>query len=57
MTGGSWVKTMDYSWKNLGDLPVQDLAPAVSISWNDATAFCEWLSDQTGDRYRLPTEA
>ncbi|WP_417393282.1 protein kinase domain-containing protein [Gimesia sp.] len=57
MTGGSWVKTMDYSWKNLGDLPVQDLAPAVSISWNDATAFCGWLSDQTGDRYRLPTEA
>ena len=21
MTGGNWVKTMDYSWKNLGDLP------------------------------------
>lgn len=57
MTGGSWVKTMDYSWKNLGDLPVQDQAPAVSISWNDATAFCDWLSDKTGDRYRLPTEA
>ncbi|QDT91989.1 bifunctional serine/threonine-protein kinase/formylglycine-generating enzyme family protein [Gimesia algae] len=57
MTGGSWVKTMDYSWKNLGDLPVQNQAPAVSISWNDATAFCEWLSDKTGDRYRLPTEA
>ena len=57
MTGGNWVKTMDYSWKNLGDLPVQDQAPAVSISWNDATAFCDWLSDKTGDRYRLPTEA
>lgn len=57
MSGGNWVKTMEYSWKNLGDLPVNDQAPAVSISWNDATAFCEWLSDQTGDRYRLPTEA
>ncbi|MCA9018946.1 MAG: SUMF1/EgtB/PvdO family nonheme iron enzyme, partial [Planctomycetaceae bacterium] len=57
MAGGNWVKTMEFSWKNLGDLPVQDQAPAVSISWNDATAFCDWLSDKTGDRYRLPTEA
>lgn len=27
------------------------------ISWNEATAFCEWLSKKEGKSYRLPTEA
>lgn len=31
--------------------------PVVGISWEDATAFCHWLTQQTGKRYRLPTEA
>jgi len=29
----------------------------VGVSWHDALAYCEWLSEQTGERYRLPTEA
>jgi len=57
MAGGGWGKSPDYSWKNLGDLPVRDQAPAVNISWNDAAAYCNWLSKKTGDVYRLPTEA
>ncbi|MGA8144387.1 MAG: SUMF1/EgtB/PvdO family nonheme iron enzyme [Candidatus Acidiferrales bacterium] len=31
--------------------------PVVAPSWFDAVAYCEWLSSQTGKRYRLPTEA
>jgi formylglycine-generating enzyme required for sulfatase activity len=31
--------------------------PVVRVSWNDAVAYAEWLSQQTGKRYRLPTEA
>lgn len=31
--------------------------PVVNVSWNDARAYAAWLSDQTGHRYRLPTEA
>lgn len=31
--------------------------PAVCVSWNDAVAYTQWLSQQTGERYRLPTEA
>ena len=31
--------------------------PVVGISWHDAVAYCEWLSKQTGQTYRLPTEA
>ncbi|NQU23942.1 MAG: SUMF1/EgtB/PvdO family nonheme iron enzyme, partial [Candidatus Nealsonbacteria bacterium] len=31
--------------------------PAIRVSWQRATAFCEWLSKKTGRRYSLPTEA
>jgi formylglycine-generating enzyme required for sulfatase activity len=31
--------------------------PVINVSWNDATAYAEWLSEQTGQTYRLPTEA
>ena len=27
------------------------------MSWNDAKAFCDWLSKEEGVKYRLPTEA
>ena len=27
------------------------------MSWNDAVAFCQWLSRKEGKAYRLPTEA
>jgi formylglycine-generating enzyme required for sulfatase activity len=30
---------------------------AASISYNQAVAFCAWLSKETGKPYRLPTEA
>ncbi len=31
--------------------------PVVGVSWQDAVAYCEWLSKKTSLRYRLPTEA
>ena len=31
--------------------------PVINVSWNDAAAYAAWLSDQTGARYRLPSEA
>ncbi len=31
--------------------------PAVCITWYDAVAFCQWLSQATGWEIRLPTEA
>ena len=31
--------------------------PAVAVSWHDAVAYCAWLSQATGDAWRLPTEA
>jgi formylglycine-generating enzyme required for sulfatase activity len=29
----------------------------VNVSWQDAADYCEWLSQETGRHYRLPTEA
>jgi len=31
--------------------------PVVKVNWNDAQAYVAWLSQRTGKRYRLPTEA
>ncbi|MDR4469808.1 MAG: SUMF1/EgtB/PvdO family nonheme iron enzyme [Nitrospira sp.] len=31
--------------------------PVINVSWEDANAYAQWLSQQTGERYRLPTEA
>jgi formylglycine-generating enzyme required for sulfatase activity len=31
--------------------------PAINVSWDDAKAYAQWLSQQTGTRYRLPSEA
>lgn len=43
----------------LADTPVfgNPDQPVVSVSWLDATVYCEWLTSITGESYRLPTEA
>jgi len=35
----------------------RDNRPVINVSWEDAVAYTEWLSKQTGQSYRLPTEA
>ena len=53
---GAFVKSASFrpwapGWK------VEMNHPVVWVTWNDATAFCEWLSRKEGKTYRLPTEA
>ena len=31
--------------------------PVINVSWDDAKAYCAWLSQVTGKPYRLPSEA
>ncbi|MBV5272226.1 MAG: SUMF1/EgtB/PvdO family nonheme iron enzyme, partial [Lamprocystis purpurea] len=31
--------------------------PVINVSWKDAVAYAVWLSKETGEHYRLPTEA
>lgn len=47
----------DASWRNDYAGALADLdQPVVHVSWNDAQAYVEWLSELTGQRYRLPSE-
>jgi formylglycine-generating enzyme required for sulfatase activity len=43
-------KTDDFGWGR-GTRPVTD------VSWEDASAFCSWLSQKTGKNIHLPSEA
>jgi sulfatase modifying factor 1 len=45
-----------FTWRHWG-IELSDQAPVVNVSWNDAVAFCEWLSRKEGKVYRLPSEA
>lgn len=54
--GSSWEKKSGASWKSPG-FNQDDNNPVTCVSWNDATAFHEWLSRAGGKKYRLPTEA
>ncbi|MCI0694486.1 formylglycine-generating enzyme family protein [candidate division KSB1 bacterium] len=44
------------SWKKPG-FPQTDKHPVTCVTWLDATAFCEWLSQELKQKIRLPTEA
>lgn len=35
----------------------KDTHPVIFVSWDDAYYYTKWLSKQTGQRYRLPTES
>ena len=39
------------------DYKQAETQPIVCISYYDAKSFCKWLSEQTGQHFRLPTEA
>jgi len=45
------------SWRATGSAAVSDNSPVTQVSWNDAAAFCKWLSERERGEYRLPIEA
>jgi formylglycine-generating enzyme len=51
-----WAQVKDRSWRNPG-FSQTDRHPVVCVSWNDARAFLDWLSQKSGKAFRLPTEA
>ncbi|MCP4700099.1 MAG: SUMF1/EgtB/PvdO family nonheme iron enzyme [Gammaproteobacteria bacterium] len=53
---GVWDYYEGLDWRNPG-FKQADGHPVVCVSWNDAAAYIRWLNEQTGEEYRLPTEA
>jgi len=52
---GEWKELRNANWYN-PRFSQTDNHPVVCVSWNDATSYTEWLSTQTRQTYRLPTE-
>lgn len=46
----------EFTWKNSG-WAATDNHPVVNVTWNDAKAFCAWLSKRENKTYGLPSEA
>lgn len=57
MTTLEWENAAGITYKNPGQFPMEPDTPVTLVSWNDAQAFCQWLSGITGRHFRLPTEA
>ena len=53
---GKWQRVKDANWRN-PYFPQTANQPVVCISWHDVMVYIEWLSQQTKQQYRLPTEA
>jgi formylglycine-generating enzyme required for sulfatase activity len=51
-----WSRLEGGSWRNPG-FPQSEDDPVVALSWHDAVEFCKWLSAETGQQFRLPSEA
>lgn len=60
--GKDWVNGRGVNWRcNAAGKPYtadeKKKFPVIYVSYNDATAYCRWLSARTGKSYRLPNEA
>jgi len=51
-----WESQSDVDWRAPG-FAQNDEHPVVGVSWHDAQRYLRWLSEKTGQTYRLPSEA
>ncbi len=59
--GKKWAEIKGANWRNPrgrgSDVSDKAEHPVTQVSWQDAVAYCRWLSEQTGQNWRLPSEA
>ena len=53
---GNCYMRENLNWRNL-DFEQNDDHPVVCVSWRDARAYVKWLSEKTGEQYRLLSES
>ncbi|MCY4384580.1 MAG: SUMF1/EgtB/PvdO family nonheme iron enzyme [Nitrospinae bacterium] len=51
-----WKQGRDITWREPG-FEQSESDPVVCVSWDDAKAYVKWLSEKTGQEYRLLSEA
>jgi formylglycine-generating enzyme required for sulfatase activity len=56
--GGNFVRRSGVDWRHdaFGRLAADDM-PVLHVSAKDAEAYARWLSERSGQRYHLPSEA
>ena len=52
----NWKKSKEFNWRNIG-VEQTDQHPVVNVNREDINAFCQWITEQEGGQYTLPTEA
>lgn len=56
--GGNLVRRGGVDWlSDYRGQPASESMPVLHVSAKDAAAYAEWLSEKTGQKYRLPSEA
>ena len=54
--GGNWADRAGRGWRNPG-FGQSGRHPVACVRWDDAQAYAAWLSRETGEEYRLPSES
>ncbi|XOZ32318.1 formylglycine-generating enzyme family protein [Halomonadaceae bacterium KBTZ08] len=52
-----WLGLTRHPVYEVAEGPHNEQRPITHVNWHGAQAYADWLSDQTGHNYRLPTEA
>ncbi|MCY3024165.1 MAG: SUMF1/EgtB/PvdO family nonheme iron enzyme, partial [Planctomycetota bacterium] len=52
-----YISVFNKDQGNRGEMAGRSKQPVIRVSWEEAMAFCEWLSKKTGRKFTLPTEA
>ena len=59
--GKTWKEEKGINWRHgvsgSERAVVENNHPVLHVSWNDAVAYCRWLTEKTGKIFRLPAEA
>jgi len=53
----AYISVFNKDQGNRGEIANNPRQPAIRVSWNEALAFCRWLSQKLGEKVALPTEA